>query len=346
MRVRWLSPTTTIYVALALFLSTTVWGLVSLPFIASFINHWTGIDPLKLVGSGSVFGPNKVRAFEALSWGGVTLLVAAYLATLPHPGRMVRFAVLILVLPVVFSAKLWVDTTPYGAASTRIHIGTYPTVNYAAVFNDTNINRAELTSYDALYEAVEANFQVHADTLRTAWKSDGAELRALFYLNTVGRLFAYGNRDTSQPGGCAVMNEQSGFNPRDPVALGVSFYTQTAIGCCTDFATLMRFFLNGAGIDNRIIALPILGHFLNEVRIDGQWHTLDAQTGLYFDKSWDEIAAGSAPFTVIEFPVLSLDMTQPDSYRPRLKEFKSYLLMAAATGSEHADFSKTLDIQQ
>ncbi len=337
------SNSTTYFTLFAFGLVVVHFWIVSLPYLSNSLYTYTGIDPLTWIGSGGVLGPKKIALIYTISAVMATLLVAGYLLTMLGSGRMARLLVLTLTLPLVWASTIWVDLSTQGRAMERLHLSALPSVAYGAIFNDAAINRADINTYDEFYQAVEANFQRHKDGLKVAWNTaDENRLRAFFYLNTVANLFAYGNTNPDALGGCANLNEESGGKQRDRGAMGVRYYTETRIGCCTDYANVLNFLLNEAGIENRVATLHIRGHFFNEVKLNGKWHALDANIGLFYGGSWNDFIKDDGPLSVIRFPVLSMDASRPETYRPILAKFRHHILTTAAQGMERVEYSQPI----
>ena len=344
-KIKYYNDATKVYTIFALTITVMVWAAISLPFISNEIYKITGFDPLTLFGSGGVLGPKKIFVFNYIIGAGAALLSVAFLATLTQPRKILRFLVLTSLLPVILVGKVWISATPHGAAANRIIIGELPSIDYNNIFNNHAINREKIISFDELYNAVERNFSAHQERLKTAWNiKDKNELQTLFYLNTAANFFSYGDKVPISGSGCAVNNRQFAFQYRNRNDLGVKFYTKSTIGCCTDYASILKFLLDSAGIKNRVVALPVHGHFINEVQLNGKWRALDALSGFYFDRSWEEIVNSTDDFQVVVFPVLSLDVTQPETYRPELGKFRYKILMVAASGAEHASYPQDFTV--
>jgi len=307
---------------------------LSLPYMASVLNHYIGIDPLVWIGSGGVLGPKKMVLLHWIALGVSGLLGAGLLATISRPGRKVRILILITVLPVIWVSNIWINMSMQGEYAKRIHATRLATVDYDAIFDREIIRSPDIKTYDDLFQAVDANYNRHADALRKRWAIQNDDrLKAIFYLVTASNMFAFGDKVDELGSGCANLNEENGGKLRDPDVLGVRYYLDTNIGCCTDYATILYFFLTKAGIESRMVALPIHGHWVNEVKLDGKWQALDANIGGFYQYSWAEMVEGSDPFEVLLFPVLSFDSSKP-SYRPIMSMFRNKVLMVAASGAE------------
>ncbi len=329
----------TIFFALfALSLTVAYWAIASVPYFSNVIYQYTDIDPLRLIGSGGVLGPKKIYAIKLIEIAFSLILIAGTLVTLGRPGRLSRLLILALLLPVIWISDVWIGRAMQGEYAERIHTTRLPTVDYDTIFDKQNLRSENIQSYADLYQAVETNYQKYSNLLKDKWKiTDDQLLRTLFYLNTSANFFAYGNIDPSKPGGCANYNEQTGEEHRSHQQLKARYFLDTEIGCCTDYASVTHFLLDQAGIESRLLRLPIHGHWLNEVKIDGKWHALDANIGVFYQFSWNEIVKSKKPFQAILFPTLSFDITRP-TYRPYISLFRPKTLMVAASGAERGEY--------
>lgn len=328
------SSTTKSYAFFALALTAAYWGIVSLPYMASVLNQYIGIDPLVWIGSGGVLGPKKMVLLHWIALGVSGLLVAGLALTLTQPGRLSRILILLTVLPVIWVSNIWINMSMQGEYAKRIHATRLATVDYDAIFDREILRSADIKTYDDFYQAVDANYNRYSEVLRKRWNIQNEDrLKAIFYLVTTSNLFAFGDKIDRLGSGCANLNEESGGNVRNPDVLGVRYYLDTNIGCCSDYATILYFLLTEAGIENRMVALPIHGHWINEVQLDGKWQALDANIGAFYQYSWAEMVEGSNPFEVLLFPVLSFDISK-SSYRPIMNMFRQKILMVAASGAE------------
>jgi len=330
-------PVTKKYIYLSFVVLIFVNWSVSAAYISNYISIQTGFDPLSLIGSGGVLGPKKILALEYLAVAGVGVLLVGCIFTAKHPGMLVRLAVLSVIAPIILATHLWLNVAPLGQAQKRINIVRLSTVDYDAIFNDEQIKRGAIRTYAEFQMAVDRNFERHRDVLSERWGiQDEQKLRVFFYLNTVSNLFSFGNQDIRKAGGCAGESEQFGGKKRSYRALGVRFFTESEIGCCTDFAQLIKLLLDGAGMESRIVAIHMHGHVFNEVQLGGKWHALDANIGGFYDRSWNAIVDSQEPFFVTVFPVLSLKRSPESRYRPVLAQFRHATFMVAATGAERS----------
>lgn len=321
------------FFALAIVL-LSAWA-ASATYIANFIYMHTGFDPLSFIGSGAVLGPKKIRLIEYAVYLSTFAVIAGYLYSFRYPGRLARTFVLLAVVPVLLVTTTWLKGVPLGAAQERIAVVQLPTVDYGAIFSDAAINRTTVSTYEEFVAAVNANLARHEPTLRATWGiTDGDTIKVLFYLNTVANLFSYGNANPRIGGGCAAKNELFGDAVRHETDLGIRYYLDTKIGCCTDFARLLKLLFDAAGLENNLALLKSHGHIFNEVRLQGQWRALDANIGVIYDRRWNDIVSDQGPFSVTVFPVRSMRRDDPGQYRPLLWQFRHKTLMVAATGAE------------
>jgi len=127
-----------------------------------------------------------------------------------------------------------------------------------------------------------------------------------------------------------LCNEKTGFREiRSPT---VRTYLESDIGCCTDYAFLLKVLLDRAGIPNRRVGTA--GHIFNEARFADGWATLDANTNMFFAGEWGAIQrrphGSEGTVTVMVFPHQnSMDSGNP-YYRPEIGQFCLRWLLAAA----------------
>ncbi|MBT4888998.1 MAG: hypothetical protein HON65_05550 [Rhodospirillales bacterium] len=341
-KVNTIFQSTSSFALLAFGLTVLFWGVVSLPYISNYLLQVVGFDPLTLVKSGGVLGPKKIYIFKVLAGVVSGFLVLAMIPGLFHPGRFTRLLVVVLVLPVIWSSTIWINQTAQGVYAKRIHSMRLPTVDYDLIFDKSVLDPDTINSFDDFYRAVDKNFNKYQDVLKTRWAiKDRDYLRSLFYLNTVSGLFSFGNAIDVDGPGCAVSNEETGYLPRDQENLGVRFYLDSKIGCCTDYAYLLKYLLDRSEIESRILVIPVHGHVFNEVNINGKWHALDANIGAFYQQSWNDIVGGAEPFEVILFPTMSIDGSKP-SYRFQMSMFIRKILLVAASGAERGTYKDTL----
>lgn len=330
------------YALIAFGLTVVYWSIVSLPYMSFSISKYIGFDPLTLIGSGGVLGPRKIHLLNYIEGSIIIILLSILLLTLRNPDAVIRFIILCAVIPLILISNVWVDMSPLGDFSHRIHITRLPSVEYDLIFKKATLKPQKINTFDDFYQAVEKNYQQNSATLSQRWKiKDDNYLRSLFYLNTVSHLFSYGNAGDPNKPGCAAANEQSNFENRPGKKLGIKFFLDSEIGCCTDYAYTLKYLLDRAGIESRLILLRVHGHWFNEVKIANRWHAIDGNIGVFYQKSWAKIVEGSEPFQALQFPTLSDDVTQV-TYRPLFGTFRSKQLMVAASGAEKATYLDSL----
>ncbi|AWM87588.1 transglutaminase-like domain-containing protein [Microvirga sp. 17 mud 1-3] len=132
--------------------------------------------------------------------------------------------------------------------------------------------------------------------LRTIVQSDDG-IFALSAMQIVSGLWHYGNFDNLSVTGCVRNNENL---PEPKSSIKFAEYLSAEIGCCEDYATVLSMALEIAGIQNRVVLLET--HALNEVFIDDEWWTLDANIGVAYQAAWEQVVDGASEVNVYTFP--------------------------------------------
>jgi hypothetical protein len=217
----------------------------------------------------------------------------------------------------------------------RLRIVECPPPDTAALYAGGRLRAADLDSFAALHRYARARFAEQRRQLRARWGvADERKLRALFYLNFVSGLWAFGNRDHPDRPGGVLSNEENGWTP--PPRPTVRTYLASHIACCTDFACVLKSLLDHEGIENRLTCIP--GHRFNEARLGGRWHILDATTNLCAEAGWEELygrrGGGPDSVRVLLFPHPGLAATSSSRYRAAVGQFRLLMLMRLATRPE------------
>lgn len=130
----------------------------------------------------------------------------------------------------------------------------------------------EADSWREFAENCRFAYNENRNCLANKWQTDdGKLLEALYYLNVVGHLWAYGNLDAPDQVGCVEQNEDTDHQYREPEFRD---YMECQIGCCQDHALAMYEILTANGFD--VSRVSSGGHMWVETEIDGQIWTLDA----------------------------------------------------------------------
>ena len=185
-----------------------------------------------------------------------------------------------------------------------------------------------LTSIDAFHSW--ADFGVPA---AAAWHiPDSRMSKAAYYAALAGTLFAYGNRDHPDKVGCARTNELLP-GPIEGCMTEAAFLG-SRIGCCIDYALLMKELLDRSGLPNRLVIGK--GHVFNEVTSEPPF-IVDANTGILADASWEAIR-NRGKFTVYQLPLAWASTKSDREYRPILARFRVVFLKTLATGGYQASY--------
>lgn len=177
--------------------------------------------------------------------------------------------------------------------------------------------RAGITSWGSFADYVNAQFSAAAPVDAT-FTPDQA--RVAYFVQWVSGLWSYGNLNNISLAGCVVTNEITG--PIDPSMVTVRTFMDSPIGCCTDYTTVLSYLLIDAGLENRVIAGA--GHVFNEVKIDGVWWTVDANLGLMYRGTWEQVLDLNQTIDIIRFDHAGMTLGSP-VYRETLVEFYNIL---------------------
>ncbi|MEE1884718.1 hypothetical protein [Pedobacter flavus] len=149
-------------------------------------------------------------------------------------------------------------------------------------------------------------------------KEDLSKVSAISVL--LSTFFAYGNpRPLEEEVGCLIENASLKEVETAPLLNKDYFYLKNSeIGCCTDYAYIMGRYLAHYQFKHRIVSIS--GHIFNEVEIDGNWFTIDANTGLLASKRFP---SSKTNFDLYFLP--HFGMTESKYYRQVLVPFREFL---------------------
>ncbi len=147
------------------------------------------------------------------------------------------------------------------------------------------------------------------------------------YMLFVSSFWDYGNPTMPERVGCVASNEENGWKTIPVTELKAETYARSNIGCCIDFAYLLKRILDDSQIESRLVTIQ--GHIFNEAKIDGRWHMVDASTNLFIDQAWSELG-DSEKCRIYQF-------THPGSlagegHRPIIPAFQSHMMNRAVMG--------------
>lgn len=183
----------------------------------------------------------------------------------------------------------------------------------------------------SLHDLIEQDFSRNLNPLKKTWNGlEGDALKALYTMNVVSRLWAFGNESHPDQVGCALQNEQTDFKAQ--AFDGVQTFIRSPIGCCSDYAYTLKKMLDLSKVENRLVEIP--GHVFNEARIDGQWWTLDATTNMAIPQAWSSLVAERPPnkVKVFTFPHWNLRAQTTQDYRSKVGVFRLYFLNLVSLG--------------
>ncbi|KQY35235.1 hypothetical protein ASD38_01280 [Caulobacter sp. Root487D2Y] len=180
--------------------------------------------------------------------------------------------------------------------------------------------RADIHSFTELADFVADKF-TDAYAAETTHAFSTQESRALYYMQWVSGLWSYGNLTDIYAPGAVQDNEITGAI--DPATMSVRTYLDSPIGCCTDYVTVLTFLLSQAGIETRVVGG--VGHVLVEASLDGKWWTLDANVGIAYEASVDQIVDTSTTVKAISFDHEGMQLGS-SIYREALVEFRQNIL--------------------
>jgi len=307
---------------------------VSLPSLDRLLWESTGFSVLGAMGAGPLIGTIKLRLLTGLAIFCVaTTIVWFAVQWRRSPGRAARAVIAAaLLVPYGASAAMFYRPAAHAGRIKSLRIVEPATVDYESIFAKQPLLQAPIESYDDLYQYCHWRFQTYRSELSQRWGiNDQRKLEALFYMNFVSRLWGYGNptpelRD--RPGG-VLSNEETGFRQiQNPT---VRTYLESDIGCCTDYAFLLKQLLGRAGILNRRVTTA--GHVFNEARFADGWATLDANTNMFFAGEWAAIQrrphGSEGTVKIMVFPHQNCTNSRNPYYRPEIGQFRLRWLLTA-----------------
>jgi hypothetical protein len=322
------------------------------PALCDWLAVWSGLDIHAFLGTAGKKAPGRTTVGKVFgAWLVLALCFYCFhlverrywiVRTLALGLALVFNATLLLVNHRVTTAQrtLWEVTTgdylerQWGAFQ-RLQIIEHPTVPVSIFDVRKELENLEMGSFGELYRCVMGRYRQLDKQLAADWGTqDEQRVKALYIMNVVAGLWAYGNERTPDRPGGVQANELVHWEPQP---LTFQTYWNSPIGCCTDFAYLTKCFLDHEGIENRLTEIP--GHIFNEVKLDNDWYILDATTNLFLETSWEELyaapGAGRHPIAVHVFPHPGLtDPTSP-RYRPLAGHQRLMTLVRIANRPEY-----------
>lgn len=207
--------------------------------------------------------------------------------------------------------------------------------DHAEIFYNQRSKFQEVKNGEEFYQLTLKLFKENQDQDKlNNWQEVGfkeQEVKALFFMNLVSGFWDYGNKNNPDKVGCVGSNEDNNWQRIPADSITIQDYLQSNIGCCTDYAHFLKYLLDHEGIKNRLVIHP--GHIFNEVWLDGSWRVMDANTGLYVNKSWGELLKQGGKYNdllIYRFP--RHDASIGPHYRQIIPAFQLFMLHKALVG--------------
>ncbi len=175
-------------------------------------------------------------------------------------------------------------------------------VDYNKIFDKKSIFTLQEKTPEEMFASLQAKYDEHKAELLNIWPVFSEdELMPVFILNTVARLWHFGNFIYPHASGCVRVNETISPEEGDYIfeyahdstpiyykhAEDMSDYLNSKIGCCTDHAFITKILLDKADYLARRLVSP--GHWFAETVVDGNWYTIDASFGSLVKSSIEDM---------------------------------------------------------
>ena len=281
-------------------------------------------------------------AFSARNWRaattarGMALLCLTTIGVLAGPFWYYRANIVEHRAPIIVERasppeiKVIYTPMPISPMLTKLEVRQIPTFSPSiqAAYDRDSFPKEALESFEAFHSYLRRLYEEASPVISSNWGiGQRTAERAAFYSIAVGTLFAYGNKQRPDLSGCTTNNEIHG---------GVIEYTQSqrqflnsSIGCCNDYAYLMKILLDRDGIKNRMLVGA--GHIWNEFTAAGHICNVDANTGLLIASSWADLKDADR-ILVWEYPLAGAMPSAGERYRPVLGAFPAYMLAQISAG--------------
>jgi hypothetical protein len=288
------------------------------------IRFISGINILNLLGTGPDIGPNKVLWFKLSLIIGMTLNMGIFVFLYRHKGKVFRSSILVVIFILyLLSYNFYIFPTYNFQALNQLKVMNYPSVEYDVIFSKQHMREANINTFDDFYKFVKNRYVTYKDMLASKWDIKNEQLlQSIFFMNLVSAMWGYGNINNPDIPACVLINENTNFKELDTNTISIKTYINSDIGCCNDFAYILKIILDREEIKNNIVAIP--GHFFNEVTINNKTYTLDANVNILFHSSYEDIQYKNYykedSVKVSIFPHPNLEQNNP-FYRTRMGRF-------------------------
>ena len=181
--------------------------------------------------------------------------------------------------------------------------------------------RKGISSLSDLYDYVNKRFEQSIANKVEKYISPSTE-KALYFMQWVSGMWGYGNIKNPYNPGRIINNEISSI---DPKKLSISYFLNSKIADCQDFAATLAFMLSKAGIQSRVVVGN--GHIFNEALVDNKWITLDATLNLYYKSDFANVLRKESKVDIVLYT--NNGLSDGDQYRKSLFFYPKYLYYAA-----------------
>lgn len=322
-----------IFSLISLLLFVGFWFACSLPLITEQLLHiippetairFSFLHPLT-----SGIGPGKRWFTEQyiLICTGLNLLLL-FLCFEKNKNFFKKILIVFIIFPLYGIGLLEFRTNAFENYFNDLVFVNYPSFNFSTIFNRRMIPIDKINSYDDFYLYARSIYDQNLDVLEEGWQlHDSAELKSIYYMNFVSSLWAYGNKDNPEEIGCVFDNEVHGMTHKKD--LTVKDYLVSEIGCCDDYARILKLMLDKEKIKNRLV--HVRGHIFNEAFFKNKWHVLDANINTMFHDSWFDITfrQPGERFLISTFPHNNSLFSEPEFFRASVGKFRLEVITAA-----------------
>ncbi len=218
----------------------------------------------------------------------------------------------------------------------RVEIGHLYDFRPETYFNEKGFSKKS-ESLHSLAGALKNDLKNSDSFLSSVLPFKNQKLAAVYLMGFVSTVWPYGNQSDPKTAGCVFNNETD--RSRTYAQKSFQQFMGSPIGCCTDYAYLLKALLDQFQIDN--VTVHIGGHVFNQVQVDGEYLTLDANTNYIYLDAWDSIQNSAKRFSLLVLPHPSSDKTSP-FYRPVEAFFQYEMISVALRGGVKTEYNSKL----
>ncbi len=297
--------------------------LISYPMVLRFIIEIFDIPRLTFNGLTKIYSLTQLSTGKKHSFAIISLIITIinlfiFLKNISKRTFIKKTGFFILIIFLHIVSLLWVkNASNHNFNNTSLEFNSlvfqnYPGIDYEEMFSKKHMLKAKITNPQELYDFSKKRYMKNEKYLITKWNENSKEkLISVFYINLVSRMWFYGMSDPNKDG-CVLYNSEKITLRKNRT---IRTYIDSEIGCCTDYTVILKFLLDKEKITNRVVTVS--GHVFNEIKIDNQWHTADANNSMIFLGSWKNIIyrKPNEKVYVTLFPNINL-VKKHKNYRP------------------------------